>query len=176
MDKSTVRRIILNKRSEYDNDYILEKSNIFSQKFFNEIDFNNIDTVHIYLSIDKEIDTWNIIDYIFNNYKTKVVIPKVNGFNLEHCYLNEDTKLTKNKFGIYEPVEGDLYEGDCFDLIVVPLLAVDEEGYRVGYGGGYYDRFLSEYSGFKIGLSLEDPIEFEVEEHDIKLDKCIFSK
>ena len=133
-----------------------------------------IDTVHIYLSKDKEINTWNIIAHIFKYYKTKIIVPKVKGLDLENYYLVENTRLVKNTFGIYEPIEGELFDSDSFDLIIIPLLCVNKEGYRIGYGKGYYDRFLSKYSGLKVGLALEDPIDFEAENHDVKLDRCIF--
>jgi len=175
MDKNTLRNLVLNKRKEYDNKYILEKSNIIKYNLLNNIDFNNINTVHIYLSKKKEVDTWNIIDYILNNFDTKIIVPKVNGDDLEHYYFDKNN-LVKNKSGIYEPIDCKLFEKDSFDLIIIPLLIVNKRGYRVGYGGGYYDKFLSKYSGLKVGLSLEDPIDFKEEEHDIKLDKCIFSK
>jgi len=173
MNKSIIRKLIL--RREYSNQYILEKSNIIKQNLFNNIDFNNINTVHIYLSKEKEVDTWNIIEHILNNFDTKIIVPKINGDELEHYYFDKNN-LVKNKYDIYEPIDGDLYEKDCFDLIIIPLLGINKRGYRIGYGKGYYDRFLSKYSGLKIGLSLEDPIDFKEEKHDIKLDKCIFTK
>ena len=175
MNKQDIRRLMLEKRKKYTKTEIYSKSTILTNKLFKKYDFNKINTLHIYLSIDEnnEVDTWNIIHNIFENYKTKIIVPKVNGDKLDHYYLNKNTILTKNKYNILEPLNAEPYTHNSFDMIIVPLLCVNENGYRVGYGGGYYDRFLSEYIGLKIGLSLEDPIEFEVEDHDISLDDCI---
>ncbi|WP_431293282.1 5-formyltetrahydrofolate cyclo-ligase [Pedobacter sp. P26] len=73
-----------------------------------------------------------------------------------------------------EPQKGNLHEGEI-DMVVIPLLAFDKQGYRVGYGKGFYDRFLRDINAQKIGLSLHPAIEKidDVNEYDIKLDFCI---
>ncbi len=77
-------------------------------------------------------------------------------------------------FGIEEP-EGQAYSGDI-DVAVVPLLAVNSKGYRTGYGGGYYDRYLKNSSAYKVGLGYFFQIEeFENDDWDVKLD-CLITE
>jgi 5-formyltetrahydrofolate cyclo-ligase len=82
--------------------------------------------------------------------------------------------LQKNLYNILEPKEGALYDGEV-DLVLVPLLAFDEQGYRVGYGKGFYDRFLANLHTRTIGLSFFGPVTkiHDLHEKDIKLDMCI---
>ena len=79
-----------------------------------------------------------------------------------------------NEYHIPEPVNGNEFL-DKPDLVIIPLLAFDKKGYRVGYGKGFYDRFLQNITTQKIGLSLFDTTEEIIDVHlnDIRLDKCI---
>lgn len=176
MNKQDIRQLMLEKRKSYTKTEIYSKSDILTNKLFEKYDFNKINTLHIYLSIDEnnEVDTWDIMNNIFENYKTEIIVPKVNGDKLDHYYLNKNTILTKNKYNILEPKDAKPYISNSFDMIIVPLLCVNKDYHRIGYGNGYYDKFLSEYSGLKIGLSFENPIDFKVEKHDVRLDNCLF--
>ena len=95
------------------------KSDILTNKLFEKYDFNKINTLHIYLSIDEnnEVDTWDIMNNIFENYKTKIIVPKVNGDKLDHYYLNKNTILTK--YNILEPLNAKPYTNDSFDMIFI---------------------------------------------------------
>lgn len=134
---------------------------------------------HIYLSIpqQKEIDTSVLISILKENDKI-VVIPKVDsGHSLKHYLLDDTTEFKVNMWNIAEPVEGVEIPPEKIDVVFIPLLAFDQQGNRVGYGKGFYDRFLSECRKdvVKIGLSLfeaEDLIE-DVEESDVPLDYCV---
>jgi len=135
---------------------------------------------HIFFPIEKnnEIDTQLIIQIIQGKDKN-VVLPKTN-FNdktITNYLLTDATLMTINEQGISEPVSGIKINEDQIDLVFVPLLCFDKFGDRVGYGGGYYDRFLKKCSlkTIKIGLSFFEPIEkiSDVFLQDIKLDYCI---
>ena len=134
---------------------------------------------HVYLSIveKKELDTTALLNKLFNKRK-KVIVPKIsNSSNLKHFELRQDTQLVKNNWGIPEPESGTQVTENLIDLVFVPLLAFDSQGHRVGYGKGYYDRFLSQCRKdvVKIGLSLFDPVQSisDIEETDIRLDYCV---
>lgn len=90
-----------------------------------------------------------------------------------HEYLGVND-LQKNLYNILEPQKGSIHDGEI-DMVLVPLLAFDKVGYRVGYGKGFYDRFLENINAQKIGLSLWPAIARidDVNEHDIRLDFCI---
>ncbi|MBR2176061.1 MAG: 5-formyltetrahydrofolate cyclo-ligase [Clostridia bacterium] len=105
-----------------------------------------------------EVDTTRIIDYAIGQ-GIRVVVPKcVKGTNLlEHFILKDRSDLEKGSFGIMEPSEDKCLKlsGVCEGICIVPGLAFDASGKRLGYGKGYYDRFLAAFSGVRIGLCYE---------------------
>lgn len=135
---------------------------------------------HIFLSITekKEVNTDYILNILCGKDK-EVIIPKVdkNLQTLSHFLLTDETILRKNRWGIVEPQNGIEISPQEIDVVFVPLLVFDLKGNRLGYGGGYYDRFLSECSSevLKIGLSFFPPTEKieEIFETDIPLDYCV---
>ena len=141
-----------------------------------------LEVFHVFLSIEdkNEIDTWPIIKVLFKKGK-QVAVPKVvNGLTLAHFELKDDTLLQNNRWGIPEPTSGTALSENLFDVVFVPLLAFDKHGNRVGYGQGYYDRFLSlcRSDTVKIGLSLFEAVDeiSDVSETDIALDYCVTPK
>jgi 5-formyltetrahydrofolate cyclo-ligase len=133
---------------------------------------------HLYLSIEKqkEIDTTHILNILFA--KNKEVVVSKSDFNtgeMLHFLMTENTRFIKNNYGIAEPKDGIEVPVSKLEVVFVPLLAFDKKGNRVGYGKGFYDRFLKKTNALKIGLSFfeaEDLIE-DSEEHDIRLDYCV---
>lgn len=135
---------------------------------------------HIFLSIEeqKEINT----DYILNILAGKdknIVISKshIQDFSMTHYLLTDNTTLKKSKYNVPEPVDGIEIQPSQLDVVFIPLLAYDQSGNRVGYGKGFYDRFLAQCKPetLKIGLSFFDAETdtFETSENDIKLDYCV---
>jgi 5-formyltetrahydrofolate cyclo-ligase len=96
---------------------------------------------------------------------------------LTSYYYSKEKNLIENKFGILEPTDTNtLFEDDNIDIFIIPLLAFDNKGNRIGYGGGYYDNYLKKFpNSIKIGVSLEEAIDnkWNGTEHDMKLDYCI---
>ena len=96
---------------------------------------------------------------------------------MTHFLLTDNTKIKKNEYNIPEPVDGIEVPSKKIDVVFVPLLAYDKKGNRVGYGKGFYDKFLSECKPdvIKIGLSFFEPEELiaDIFEGDIKLDYCV---
>lgn len=137
---------------------------------------------HVFLPIEHkaEIDTEGIISILLGLDKS-VIVPKIiSKTELEHYLLTDSTKFSTNSLHIPEPVDGITIDPKKLDVVFIPLLAFDTHGNRIGYGKGYYDRFLSECSDtvIKIGLSF-----FEAEEQikdvvatDIPLDFCVTPK
>lgn len=135
---------------------------------------------HLYLSIEKlqEVST----DYILNILSGKdknIIISKSNfeAVNMTHYLLTDNTIIKKNSYNIPEPIDGIEISNDKIEVVFIPLLVFDKQGHRVGYGKGFYDRFLSECKPeiIKIGLSFfeaENEIS-DVSEEDVKLDYCV---
>ena len=136
---------------------------------------------HIFLSISKnnEVDTQPLITILQGKDKN-VVIPKISNERLVNYLLMDSTVITTNSWGLPEPQNGIVVPEDMLDVVFVPLLAMDRKGHRVGYGGGYYDRFLQRCrpNVIKIGLSFFDPIPKidDVSPTDVALDFCVTPK
>ena len=145
----------------------LDKLNIWKLKHY-----------HIFISISKynELDTSFIINKLKSEQKI-IIVPKISNNELVHVAINDDTEFSLNDYGIREPNNGNHFKIENLDIIFIPLLVFDSKGHRVGYGKGYYDRFLKQTksSALKIGLSLFDPIHKieDTNDNDIKLDYCI---
>ena len=135
---------------------------------------------HLFLSIvqKKEIDTDYLLQVLAG--KDKNIILSKSDFktgDMQHFLLTDNTVLRVNSYGIPEPQEGIQIKENQLDVVFVPLLAFDEKGHRVGYGKGFYDRFLQQCKPevIKVGLSFfeaESQIE-DVSALDIALDYCV---
>ncbi|MUU78529.1 5-formyltetrahydrofolate cyclo-ligase [Winogradskyella endarachnes] len=144
------------------------------------LDIWNKDFYHIFLTIEeqKEINT----DYILNILAGKdkhIVISKSNfeDYSMSHFLLTDNTSIKKNSYNIPEPVDGIEIQSKQLEVVFIPLLAFDSKGHRVGYGKGFYDRFLEacKPETIKIGLSFFEP-ETEIIDtsiNDIQLDFCV---
>ncbi len=181
MKKQELRKIYLEKRlllsaTEYEalNQALLQQ--------FMQLDFLGINAVHIFLPIlrTKEPDTNLLIKYLQTSHPNiKRVFPKA---DFQHKTLtnfldDEQLIIAENRFGIPEPISGNQLLIDKNSMVIVPLLAFDLHGNRVGYGGGFYDRFLAECEvGTQfIGLSFFGPVDVvdDVDGLDVKLHSCI---
>lgn len=149
---------------------------------FQEMELPYFNFVHTYLPIysNHEPDPSPLIDWLrFSNPGLQIVYPKINptDFSMQHILQEENTYFEVNQYGIPEPVDGKIIDPVEFDLVFVPLLGFDEKGNRVGYGKGYYDRFLAKCKEdvIKVGLSFLSPIDCieDVGFFDKKLDFCI---
>ncbi len=131
------------------------------------------DIIGIYNSIQQEPNILDIIPF----FKNKLfALPKINNENLlEFLIYTKNSILIKNKFNILEPIEGNIVIPDIF---IIPGVAFSKSGYRLGYGGGYYDRYFSERKENIIGIcwheQLIDWIPYE--SHDIKVKYIITDK
>ena len=135
---------------------------------------------HLFLPITEhqEVNTEYIL-HLLSGKDKEIVISKSDFETraMTHYLLTDNTKIKKNEYNIPEPIDGLEVPTHKIEVVFVPLLAYDKDGQRVGYGKGFYDKFLSECKPetIKIGLSF-----FEVEEHiedvfdnDVKLDYCV---
>ena len=133
---------------------------------------------HIFLPIhkQKEVNTHFLMTALQGNDKN-VILPSSDFANTEmkHFLLTDDTLIKENKIGIPEPQNGFHVSTDQIDVVFVPLLVFDKKGNRIGYGKGFYDRFLRacQENVLTIGLSYFEPEEeIPADPHDIKLDLC----
>ncbi len=131
---------------------------------------------HLFMTNEKnkEIDTSYLLSVIQGKDKQPVIPKIVDDNRLEHFLLNDQTPLKNNRWGIPEPLSGITINPKQIEVVFVPLLVFDQRGHRVGYGKGYYDRFLDQCSEstLKVGLTFFDPVTRieDIETHDISLD------
>jgi 5-formyltetrahydrofolate cyclo-ligase len=182
MKKQKLREIYKQQRNNLSEKQIQElQENIYQQVY--NLEISKVNNVHLFLSITKfkEIDTRPIITY-FRDQNKRIAISKCNfqDKTLSHFYYDKNTVLVLNKFDVPEPINAEVVLEEELDLIFVPLLISDIKNYRVGYGKGFYDRFLSSCrkDAKLIGLNFFKPIEEieDINEFDIPLQQVIYPK
>lgn len=179
MKKSELRKKYKELRDNLTKEDIDHKSLAIANKLLT-LDIWEFSYYHLFLSIisKKEVDTEPILSILQGKDKN-VVISKSNFITggLTNYLLTDNSILKTNKWGIPEPQGGTEIPPHQIEVVFVPLLAFDQQGHRIGYGKGFYDRFLSACSvnTVKVGLSFfeAEPVISEVFESDIPLDYCV---
>lgn len=165
MRKADLRRAALTQRKALPESEVAQRSSQLREQLFAHFDVTEWKWLHVFLPIPQqhEPDTWLIIREIWEReLPVQLAVPVVqpDGVSLRHYHLTPDTQLADNRWSIPEPVGAVEVEPTQLDAVLIPLLAFDEAGHRVGYGKGFYDRFLLECQPdvFRLGLSLEPPV------------------
>ena len=179
--KSELRQLYLQKRRNLQTEEI-EKLSLAIARNFMQLQLDEVNTVHMFYPITgkQEFNTLLLKERLLDkNPELRFVLPKVNLANntLTNILWDNDTPLAMNEWGITEPEHGREVSSADIDLVIIPLLAYDKQGNRLGYGKGFYDRFLSlcRTDVKKIGVSYFEP-EDQLEElgmYDIPLDFCV---
>lgn len=181
MTKNELRKMYLQKRQGLSEEEWTSRCKQICNIFFREIELKAVRNLHTFLPIrkNKEPDTWLIIDRLKAAFTDiRLVVPKVNlqtGI-LDNYFFEGPGQLVENSWGIPEPRSGTLVPVTDLDMILIPLLAFDRSGSRIGYGKGFYDQLLSScrHNCQKVGLSFFPPVEQPLpsEAHDQRLD-CV---
>ena len=177
--KEVLRQKMLKKRSNVTKSKILEKSNQIKKRLFKIKEFNQASAILFYISYDNEVYTHNMIKECLSSGK-HVIVPITSKENrsLILSKLENWEDLELGAYGILEPRKEYVKEFslDVIDLIVIPGVAFDERGYRMGHGMGYYDDLLvNSTKAIHIGLAFEFQLvdEIPIEYHDMKVDKIV---
>lgn len=181
--KKEEKKILRNKILSIRDSLNRNEKEIMDNEIFNKLKntelYKNARNIFIYISFSNEINTINIIKKALED-KKDVFIPKIYKTNksMKAIKLNSFDDLKKNSMGILEPIDDSKYiEKENIDLIVVPGVVFDKDCNRIGYGGGYYDRYLKDiaYKNNKVVLAYDLQVidKIESEEHDIKVDYII---
>jgi 5-formyltetrahydrofolate cyclo-ligase len=163
MTKKELRKIYLKKRMELSDATFHQLNQQLCDNFFASVDLSGIHVLHTFLPIKKqrEVNTWLIIERLKKEFTAvQVSIPAMNNetAELEHYYFEGVEQLKNNIWEIPEPVKGIPTPIEKIDVVLAPLLAFDRSGHRLGYGRGFYDRFLAKCRPdcLKVGLSFFD--------------------
>ncbi len=182
MNKVALRNAFLAKRKALTLEQIDASSSAVHRIFFDNFNLEKAAYLHTFLPIkkQKELNIWPIIQTLWNEYSHIKLATSVSNFSdsaMETYALEASTIIKENAYGIPEPVNSHKIEERLLDIILVPLLVADTTGHRVGYGKGFYDRFLTlcRPEAISIGLSpfpLVDKIA-DVSSYDQQLDFCV---
>jgi len=149
---------------------------------FQKLELPFVDTVLTYSPIpaNNEPNVHLAVDFLaFRNPALKVAYPKMSpaGLGLQAILVDADTPFIRSTYDVMEPLSDHVIPPDAFDLVIVPLLICDRNGFRVGYGRGYYDRYLRQCRSdcVKIGLQYFEPLDVleDKDEFDVPLDVCV---
>jgi len=176
MDKKALRREIGAKKRALSAAEIESRSAILAEKLFSTVQYRDCKSLYAYLSFNQEVRTNPIIQRAWADGK-RVAVPKVVGDEMVFIWIDSFEGLApQGAFHILEPIEDGPVASDETALILMPGLAFDPQGHRVGYGGGYYDRFLEKEPDHPLvalcyDFQLYDRL--EVEAHDVPVDLVI---
>ncbi len=184
MNKASLREIYRKKRKEIDARERLRMDDLMLIQF-QRLYLEDIDVVMTYWPLQQHAEP-NM--HLYNGYLRHMLpgiefaypVSNRSDHTIQAVLINEDTIYNTNEWGITEPTSGDTIQAADIDLIFVPLLVCDERGFRVGYGKGYYDRFLANCreNVITIGFSYFEPVALIADTHefDVPLTYCITPK
>ena len=177
MDKTELRREIRARKRAMTEAEIEERSARLAQLFFASRAYQNAKTIYGYLPYNQEVRTVPMLERALKDGK-KVAVPKVCGEEMKFLYLDDLTAVAKGYAGIPEPIADEPVAHDETALVLMPGLAFDPQGHRIGYGGGFYDKFLAaEPNHPTLALCYEFQMlpKLDVEDHDIPVDMVLWA-
>ena len=177
MDKKELRRSIRERKRAMTEEEIVSRSEKLVVLFAQSEAYKNAKTIYGYLPYNQEVRTVPMLEQALKDGK-KVAVPKVYGDEMKFLYLDDLTKVSKGYAGIPEPIADGPVADDETALVLMPGLAFDPQGDRIGYGGGFYDKFLAaEPNHPTLALCYEFQLlpELDTEEHDIPVDTVLWA-
>ena len=172
MNKENIRKELLSVRKSINNKE--ELSTIIVNRILDLDIYQRSKVIALYNSFDNEVDTSYLIKKSL--LEKIVLLPRIENDKMIFVKINNDTKYQKSNIGVMEPI-GDVYSHEI-DLIIVPGVSFDKNLNRLGFGKGYYDRFLSNQDIYKIGICFDKQLvnNLPVDNYDIKMDMVITEK
>lgn len=180
MNKNEIRKLLKNKRLNLSKEEVLAKSELIKNRLFQINEFKKTKNILFYVSYDGEVFTHNAIKEALIDKKVVVPISKKADYSLILSKLNSFKDLQDGQYGILEPKKEKIKEIsiDKIDLAIVPGIAFDLNGNRIGHGKGYYDRLLKNIKAPIIGLAYEFQIiqKIPIDDYDKQVDIIITEK
>ena len=177
MDKTALRQLIREKKRAMTQQQILLRSERLAELFIATQAYQEARTIYGYLPYNQEVRTVPILERAIRDGK-RVAVPKVYGDTMRFIYLEDFSKVEKSSFGIPEPVADAPVAEDKTALVLMPGIAFTQKGDRMGYGGGFYDRFLAEEPNHPtVALCYDFQIldSLPTEEYDIPVDMVLWA-
>lgn len=177
MDKKELRRTIRERKRAMTEEEIVSRSEKLGQLFAQSEAYKAAKTIYGYLPYNQEVRTVPMLEQALKDGK-RVAVPKVYGDEMKFLYLDDLSQVEKGYAGIPEPIADEPVADDDTALVLMPGLAFDPSGHRIGYGGGFYDKFLAaEPNHPTLALCYEFQMlpELHTEEHDIPVDTVLWA-
>lgn len=177
MDKKELRTYIRNLKRQMSAEEIERASAVLAERFFATEFYRRARTIYGYLPYNQEVRTVPILEQALRDGK-RVAVPKVIGDTMRFIYLEDLGRVDKGYAGIPEPVEDGPVAQDPTALVLMPGLAFDAQGNRMGYGGGFYDRFLAqepEHPTVALCFEFQMVEQLPAEEFDVPVDLVIWA-
>ena len=176
MDKAQLRKEIREKKRAMTEDDIDLRSRRLCEKFIQSDAYRQAETIYGYLPYNQEVRTWDALSKAMAEGK-RVAVPKVCGDEMKFIYITDFSQIATGYCGIPEPITDEPVAEDKTALVLMPGLAFDREGHRIGYGGGFYDRFLSDepdHPTLALCYNFQVKDSLPTEEFDIPVDTVIW--
>jgi len=172
-ERKSLRSFLLEKRDNTSHDFMKIASEKIKKRIKKINAFMDAQKIGVYYPIGSEILTQDIIQELISNGKD-VFLPKVMGDNMEFRKIVDFSSLEKGSFDIMEPKDDCQIDNDL-EVVLVPTVGISPIGVRLGYGHGFYDRFLAKHKSVTISLTFEKQIVKKIpkSEHDIVIDWII---
>lgn len=177
MDKKALRRAIAAQKKAMTEDEIRDKSAKLTERFLITDYYRNAQTIYGYLPYNQEVRTIPLLEQALRDGK-RVAVPKVYGDEMRFLYIEDMSGIAPGSFGIPEPIADAPIADDPQALVLMPGLAFDSEGNRMGYGGGFYDRFLAEepeHPTVALCYDFQMLPKLETEAHDIPVNLVLWA-
>ena len=177
MNKQELRRTIRDRKRAMTEEEIVERSNALAEKFYNSPAYQAASTIYGYLPYNQEVRTVPMLQRALDEGK-RVAVPKVYGEEMRFIYLEDLTQVSKGYAGIPEPIADAPVAEDKQALVLMPGLAFDPQGHRIGYGGGFYDRFLAQephHPTLALCYEFQMQAHLDTEEFDIPVDTVLWA-
>jgi len=178
MDKTALRNSIRARKRAMTEEEIVSRSEQLAQLFYASEAYKNAKTIYGYLPYNQEVRTVPILERAIADGK-RVAVPKVFGETMEFIWLDDLSAVEDGYCHIPEPIANEPVADESSALVLMPGLAFDRNGGRMGYGGGFYDKYLSEHPGHPTaalcyGFQMMEKL--DMEDHDIPVDVVIWSE
>ena len=177
MNKQELRRAIRERKRAMTEEEIVKRSNALAEKFYNSPAYQAASTIYGYLPYNQEVRTVPMLQRALDEGK-RVAVPKVYGEEMRFIYLEDLTQVSKGYAGIPEPIADAPVAEDQRALVLMPGLAFDPQGHRIGYGGGFYDRFLAQephHPTLALCYEFQMQAHLDTEKFDIPVDTVLWA-
>lgn len=167
MEKNKLRKETLALLKSKDKSEKASYDEALAERFFALPIYQKAKAIALYLSFDFEYNTQLLLDRALADGK-QVLVPKTYPQGKMDFVIYDKDRLEKTSFGLWEPISDKAVPKSSIDVIVVPGVVFNDQGYRIGYGAGYYDRYLADYTGETVSFIYPEQLRhFQADAHDI---------